>query len=170
VALAIRGSYERSAVVPDHLTGANVSRDVARIAPLDNLSSRYLHIYIQSEFARQYLRRHARGVAVKGVNIASVRALPVVVPPLYLQLQLVDEVESKVSAARQLLVEVHRTLVRVNRLRRLLLTETFAGRLVPQDPHDESATVLLEQIRAVRSAAPKTRRTRESGPRQETLL
>jgi len=49
-------------------------------------------------------------------------------------------------------------------LRRSLLRAAFSGRLVPQDPNDEPAELLLKRIQAVHTAeAPRTRRTREVG-------
>ena len=45
-------------------------------------------------------------------------------------------------------------------LRRSVLKAAFEGRLVPQDPSDEPASVLLERIAAERAAAPKKRARR----------
>jgi type I restriction enzyme S subunit len=48
-------------------------------------------------------------------------------------------------------------------LRRSLLTAAFSGRLVPQDPNDETAELLLKRIQAERATeAPRTRRTRKA--------
>ncbi|GAA1004609.1 restriction endonuclease subunit S [Streptomyces thermogriseus] len=49
-----------------------------------------------------------------------------------------------------------------DRLRRSLLAEAFAGRLVPQDPADEPAEALLDRIRAEREAAGVTKSRRRS--------
>jgi len=60
---------------------------------------------------------------------------------------------------------------RAAQIRRSLLSEAFAGRLVPQDPDDEPASVLLERIRTERAAQLKPKRTRHATqPTQEPLL
>lgn len=59
---------------------------------------------------------------------------------------------------------------RADRLRHALLAEAFAGRLIPQDPDDEPASVLLESIhaeRSVQSESKRTRRTKQPDTTQE---
>ena len=56
----------------------------------------------------------------------------------------------RLSVVSQLEAAVEANLKRAERLRQSILKEAFAGRLVPQDPDDEPASVLLERIRADR--------------------
>lgn len=68
---------------------------------------------------------------------------------------LADQLEAKLSAARML----------VERLTPALMAKAFRGELLPQDPNDEPASVLLERIRAARqaeAAAGKPSRRRRS--------
>ena len=53
---------------------------------------------------------------------------------------MVDEIEAEVDAG----------LKRAARLRQSILKRAFEGKLVPQDPNDEPASVLLERTRAER--------------------
>ena len=55
---------------------------------------------------------------------------------------LADQLEARLTAARKI----------VDRLTPALLAKAFRGELVPQDPNDEPASVLLERIRAARQA------------------
>ena len=52
-------------------------------------------------------------------------------------------------------------LARLDALDRSILTRAFRGELVPQDPADEPASVLLERIRAERAAAPAKKPARK---------
>jgi len=160
VVLAIRGSWDRAAVVPDELTGANVSRDVARIAPGDDLDARYLAHFLASPVARRYFAAAARGVGVRGVNIGDLRKLPIPVPPLREQRGIVTRAERDVSAIDALDSGIQRAQRRSALLRRALLERAFRGELVPQDPSDEPASLLLERARAERAAAPPPSRRR----------
>ena len=51
----------------------------------------------------------------------------------------------------------------------VLLAKAFRGELVPQDPSDEPAAVLLARIRAAREAAPaKSRQRKDSSQPSKT--
>jgi type I restriction enzyme S subunit len=125
--MAVRGSYERCAVVPAGFEGTNLSRDVARIAPLPCLRSDYLHAWLRSSFSRRYFARHARGVAVKGINIATLRALPIVVPDLEVQQEAMTRLSLHVESLGRLRIALEDARRRVSILRRSLLAAAFTG-------------------------------------------
>jgi len=162
VTLAIRGSVDRAAVVPETLNGANVSRDVARIAPAERLLPDFLAVFLVSPEARRFFQAHARGVAVQGINIGDLRRLPVPVPPISVQIEALRRVEEARFGMSRIDGEVATAQRRGSKLRRSILAAAFSGRLVPQDPDDEPASVLLERIRAERVAATPAKRTRKA--------
>jgi type I restriction enzyme S subunit len=147
VVLAIRGSFDRAAVVPSELEGANVSRDVARIAPLPILDAKYLAHYLSGPAAFRYFAGAARGVAVRGVNIADLRTMPIPVPPLEEQRRIVAEVEERLSKIDAMRASIERAQRRSAALRAAILERAFRGELVPQDSADEPAEALLARIR-----------------------
>ncbi|MFZ3593925.1 restriction endonuclease subunit S [Streptomyces sp. BH104] len=162
VLLAVRGSYDRSAPVPKEMSGANLSRDVARLSPLPGLETGFLQIYLQSNYAQQYLKRHARGVAVKGVNISSIRSLPIAIPPTATQKAIVAAWEAEISVINNASRFIAKSRTASARLRNALLYRAFSGGLVPQSPTDEPASVLLARIRTERDVAPKPKRARRT--------
>ena len=127
--MAIRGSFDRAAVVPADLKGGNVSRDVARIAPQSCLDPRYLALYLSSPVAFRFFSAAARGVAVKGVNIGDLRKMPIPIPDIEEQRLAVGEHERDVTVFRAMEAEVRDGLRRSSLLRSSILVEAFAGRL-----------------------------------------
>lgn len=74
-------------------------------------------------------------------------------PPLDEQRRIVGEVDRRLSLIEAAEREVEASLHKVGQLRRSILAAAFRGELVPQDPDDEPAEVLLERIAAERAAA-----------------
>jgi len=72
-------------------------------------------------------------------------------PPLPEQHEIVSEIERRLSVADQTEATLEANLKRAVRLRQSILKKAFRGELVPQNPNDEPASVLLERIRMERS-------------------
>lgn len=89
-------------------------------------------------------------------------SLPIQVPPSLEQTEIVRRVEQLFAFADQLEAKVASAKTRIDHLTQSILAKAFRGELVPQDPNDESASVLLERIKAQRAAAPKARRGRRA--------
>ncbi|MBP7676423.1 MAG: restriction endonuclease subunit S [Thermoanaerobaculia bacterium] len=111
--------------------------------------SPWLHLW----FRQLKLGRLADGSNVPQINHGDVEPLPVPVPPLLEQERIVVEVERRLSLVDELEATVEKNLARCARLRQSILKMAFEGRLVPQDPNDEPASILLERIREERAQA-----------------
>ena len=85
------------------------------------------------------------------VNGTKLKLLAVPIPSEKEQRVFVEEVERRLSVAGEVEKTVTAELKRAEQLRQSILKKAFSGRLVPQDPSDESASVLLERIRAEKS-------------------
>lgn len=156
--LTIRGTVGRLAEVPAELDGGNITQDSVRIALLPGVSRRFVYWFLHSPAAQEYFRANQKGVAVRGINVGDVR--PMEIPVCSLEEQ--EEIVRRVDHA---MVEIDRLAAEAGAGRRLLdhldqsvLAKAFRGDLVPQDPTEEAAGVLLDRIRADRVASPKTAR------------
>jgi type I restriction enzyme S subunit len=76
------------------------------------------------------------------------------------QLAVTGELEAKLSEVDQLDQTISASLQQAEALRQSILKRAFSGQLVPQDPKDEPASVLLARIKAEKSAQPKGRKAR----------
>ncbi|MBY0307931.1 MAG: restriction endonuclease subunit S [Phycisphaerales bacterium] len=104
-----------------------------------------------------------RSNGIQSVNLASIslgvlRQFPVPIAPATEQAAIVEAVTEKLSQIDSLEAEVARGLTRAAGLRQAILRAAFEGKLVPQDPADEPAEMLLERIRAQRTAMPAQKR------------
>lgn len=129
ILIAIRGSYGRVAEVPQELEGGNITQDTARLDVSPLVDRRYVAAYLRGPVAQRYFRQVARGVAVKGVNIGDLRALPVPVPPLADQAHIVAEIDRELTDLDELAAEVLAASARSTSLRSSILSAAFSGRL-----------------------------------------
>jgi type I restriction enzyme S subunit len=88
-------------------------------------------------------------------------------PSIDEQRRIVAEIERQLSLIDALATAVDTALKRSAALRRMILEQAFSGKLVPQDPNDESASVLLARIRAERAESEKASRGR---PRRRATM
>lgn len=102
IVLSIRGTVGRAIIVPDELTGANLTQDSARIRPQDGYLNDFLLYVLLSSECQKTMKRVAKGVAVKGINIGDVRFLNVPLPPLVEQHEIVRRIESLFAVADRL--------------------------------------------------------------------
>ncbi len=78
--MSIRGHVGRFAVVPDELDGANITQDTARLA-IVGASSVFVRECLRTGAFQQWMARHTKGVAVRGINLGDVKVMPVMLPP-----------------------------------------------------------------------------------------
>lgn len=111
---------------------------------------------------RDHLLQSGQGSTVKTIYMPALKELRLLLPPLAEQTEIVRRVEQLFALADQLEARVKAAQARIDRLTQSILAKAFRGELVPQDPNDQPASVLLERIKAQRAAAPKARRGRRA--------
>jgi type I restriction enzyme, S subunit len=74
----------------------------------------------------------------------------------------VNRIETALERLNRTKKEACSAAALLDRLDQAILAKAFCGELVPQDPNEEPASVLLDRIRAARAAEgkPATRRSR----------
>ena len=113
----------------------------------------YLYLHLQSDARSGAFGRAARGVGIHHLGAQRAESWVIAVPPLAEQRRIVAEVERRLSVIQQAEATIATSLVRAERLRQSILKQAFSGQLVPQDPNDEPASVLLERIKGEHEAS-----------------
>lgn len=126
----------------------------------DRADASYVEFFIRT--AREALEAFAPATAQKNINLDTLATIRVPVAPVAEQIEIVRRIEIAFAWINRLASEATSARHLIDRLNQTVLTKAFRGELVPQDPADEPASVLMERIRTEREGAPKTRRGRKA--------
>ena len=122
-------------------------RHIALLRPCI-VSSKMLTLIMSSNWVMELCNDTATGIAQKTVGLTSIRNFLIPIPPANEQGRLSSAVQlafEQISA-----IECEKSELRsiISQAKSKILDLAIRGKLVPQDPADESASVLLERIRA----------------------
>ena len=93
-----------------------------------------------------------------GISGSQLRTVQIAVPPLSHQQKMITKLGVLREAQERMQQQLDGVATQTQALRRSIIAAGFAGRLVPQDPEDEPASVLLERIAASRPTMPARQR------------
>jgi len=134
-----------------------------RVRCSEQLNADFLNYCLNSPQGRHYCWQvKTDGVSQSNINAKKLAAFRFGLPSIEEQTEIVRRVEQLFAFADQLEARIKAAQARIDRLTQSILAKAFRGELVPQDPTDEPASVLLERIKAQRAAAPKAKRGRRS--------
>ncbi len=123
----------------------------------DRADASYVEFFLRT--ARDKLAAFAPATAQKNINLETLASVRVPTAPLSEQTEIVRRIETAFAWIDRLAFEATSARKLIDHLDQSVLAKAFRGELVPQDPADEPAGVLLERIKAQRSPASKTRRS-----------
>ena len=128
---------------------------VGFIADDDKVDASYAEFFLRT--VRADLEAFAPATAQKNINLDTLGSVRLPIAPLAEQKEIVRRIDTAFTWIDRLAAEATRARKLIDQLDQSILAKAFRGELVPQDPNDEPASVLLERIRAERQSAVRQR-------------
>lgn len=135
--------------------------------------NKYAQSFFMSKYFVDYAMKDAYGVKMPRLGSKQGNLTLFPLPPLAEQHRIVEKIESllpKVEAygkAQEELVKLTEALP--DQLKKSILQEAIEGRLVPQDPNDEPASVLLKRIRAEKARLVKEKKIKKTALNEKNV-
>jgi type I restriction enzyme S subunit len=123
---------------------------------------RFLTYRLACRSTYEILKDGVHGATRPRINLTQLRVLQFDVPDLSEQREIVRRIEAAFAWIDRIASEATSARKLIDHLDQAVLAKAFRGELVPQDPDDEPASILLERIRAERQEATKIERRRRA--------
>ena len=112
------------------------------------LVSKFAKILLESSFVQSQMRENSKGTTVDTITISAAMNYLCIVPPQNEQVRIVAAVQQAIVKVNEIQFNKDNLHSTITILKSKILDLAIRGKLVPQDPNDEPASVLLERIRA----------------------
>ena len=107
----------------------------------------FARILLESSFLQAQMKDNSKGTTVDTITISAAMNYLCLLPPLKEQENIVQAVKNACIYAEEIQNNKDNLQILISKTKSQILDLAIRGKLVPQDPNDESASVLLERIR-----------------------
>ena len=125
----------------------------------------FLTLFLNSYEGRQQADQAATGTAHPHINVRDIKQYKVPLASYTDQRKVIARAAELLSECDRVSQSVVAAMLRASTLRNAVLSYAFSGKLVPQDPDDAPAAILLEDIAAGRASSNCHRQVRTRQPR-----
>ena len=123
-----------------------IQNHLHRLRPYDRIYTKFYY-YIMYLYKANG-RINGNGIGLQGLSSNALHNIIVPVPPVEEQKRIVDSIDSVLSLIEQIESHKQNLSSQIDNIKSKILDLAIRGKLVPQNPNDEPASVLLERIRA----------------------
>lgn len=150
ILISCSGSVGRVCRVPEGIDFVMV-RSVAliKIQYLKKTSKFYEYLF-QSPVLQKQIESGKKATAQANLFLEPIKNLRIILCSDAEKIEIIKELETCLSVIDQMEKIINNSLQKSASLRQAILKKAFSGQLVPQDPNDEPASILLERIRSSR--------------------
>lgn len=142
-------------VIPIEMNGANLTENAAKITDLKHVKSKYLSIWLRSEISQKNIQETIMSAAQGKLALTRIKLLPVYLPPISEQQEIVRRVESLFARADAIEGRYAALKEQIEVLPQAILAKAFRGELVEQVAAEGDARELLREIEGLRGKGKK---------------
>jgi type I restriction enzyme S subunit len=125
-----------------------ISRQLMAIRPI-NLKSLFVYYFLKNEFFT--LQNMSKG-DLPGIDRDAILKMLIGIASPKEQERIISQIEQSFSVLENTSQVVNSTLQNLQTMKMSILKQAFEGKLVPQDPNDEPAQMLLERIKSTKKS------------------
>lgn len=153
-------------IVPKELEGAVVTNDFWCLEAKKSLLRKDFFLFLTSTKFFDYICNQCSDGTTQRIRLQKDKFydFEIALPPVEEQGDLVKSLANSKQSNEHLSTELTHQLDLVKQLRQAFLREAMQGKLVPQDPNDEPASVLLEKIKAEKERLIKEKKIKKQNP------
>lgn len=107
-----------------------------------SINNEYVYFYMRSSVYQNMLIDRTKGAAQGGVYLNDLRDIPIVVPPLEEQAEIVRRVKLAFEKLDKIELRYQKAKEYSDKLTQSILNKAFRGELVPQDPNDKPLEII----------------------------
>ena len=134
-------------IYPEGLGTSMVTPDVLKMdVDTEVAEKEYMMHFFNSPICKDMVRDLAFGVTRLRIDIAMFKSFPIPTPPLEEQHEIVRQVGVLFALADQIEQRLQDAQARANSFTQSIIAKAFRGELVPQDPNEDPASVLVEVL------------------------
>jgi len=155
ILVSLVGTIGKVLVIPKQFQPGIINPRLAKFSLHSSIVRGYITNYLLSPIVKNILLQQSHGGTMKILNLGIMRALPITLPPLPEQHEIVRRVEALFALADQIEARYKKVKAYADKLTQSILAKAFRGELVPQNPNDEPASELLKRLRTVQNISKK---------------
>ena len=156
VLISLVGTVGKVLILPEDCEAGLINPRLVKFSLNDFYSEQFFKYFFESEFIKSIYKLKNHGTTMDVLNLGIIKELPFPLCSKKEQHQIVQEIESRLSACDKVEESITESLEKAKALRQSVLKKAYEGTLLSKEeiaackaaPDYESASVLLEKIKA----------------------